>query len=90
MEKIKKGRRPLPEGMKKEKLTLSVNPFTKEILYREANESGVSISQMLDEMAMEIFEKRQKSERKASREAKKAAKENEQLPGQITTEDLGI
>ena len=85
-----RGRKPLPEGFKKQKLTLSCKAENIEYLNTYCNTRGISISQLLDSIAEDLQAEEQKQIAKAERAAKKAAKENEQLPGQMTTEDMGI
>lgn len=85
-----RGRKPLPEGFKKQKLNLSCRAENIEYLNTYCNTRGISISQLVDTLAEDLKAEEQKQIAKAERAAKKAAKENEQLPGQQHTDDYGI
>lgn len=88
----------MPEDKKKVKLTLTVRPFIRQEMERIAAEQGISVSELIEnyvthQLAEELKERIAREEaaakaaRKAAREAKKA---DEQVPGQLTTRDLGI
>lgn len=97
-----RGRKPLPEGFKKQKLTLSCKKENIDFLNTYCNTCGISISELLDNYAVEIQERLEqeriqkeqaeaKAERAAKRAAKKAAKEasaDENLPGQMDVSDF--
>lgn len=96
-----RGRKPLPEGFKKQKLTLSCKKENIDFLNTYCNTCGISISELLDNYAVEIQERleqerieKEKAEAKAERAAKRALKkaakeaEDEQLPGQMDISDF--
>lgn len=96
-----RGRKPIPNELKKQKLTLTCKKENIEFLNTYCYTCGISISELLDSYAAEIRERLEreriqkeqaeaKAERAAKRAAKKAAKEaeDEQLPGQMNISDL--
>lgn len=93
-----RGRRPIPEELKKQKLTLTCKKENIEFLNTYCYTCGISISELLDNYASEIRERleqerieKEKAQAKAERAAKRAAKkaaEDEQLPGQMNISDL--
>lgn len=83
-----RGRRPIPENMKKQKLTLSCKRENIDFLNTYCNTCGISISELLDRYAEDLQIQLAKERAKAERAAKKAAKANEQLPGQMSVDDI--
>lgn len=85
-----RGRRPIPEELKKQKLTLTCKKENIEFLNTYCYTCGISISQLLDNLAVDLKAECEKREAKAARAAKKAAKaaEENNLPGQMSIADL--
>ena len=78
------GRKALPEGRKKQKLTLTVKPENYTYLNTYCNTHNTSISQLLDGLAEQLRDAEQRAAAKAAKEARRAGKPlpEEQLPGQ--------
>lgn len=85
-----RGRKPMPEEFKKQKLTLSCKRENIEYLNAYCNSRGTSISQLLDDLAEDLQATEQKQIARDARAARKADKENEQLDGQMSTDDFGL
>lgn len=85
-----RGRKPIPEELKKQKLTLTCKKENIEFLNTYCYTCGISISQLLDKLAVDLKAECEKREAKAARAAKKAAKaaEENNLPGQMSIADL--
>ena len=83
------GRKPLPEGTKKQKLTLTCKAENITYLNTYCNKNGVSISQLLDNLAEQMQQEEAKAAAKAKRAAKKAGLPvpEEQLPGQLSFDE---
>lgn len=81
-----RGRKPLPEGFKKQKLTLSCKAESIEYLNTYCNTRGISISQLLDSVAEDLQAEEKKRIAKAERAAKKAEKAAAAEPVKPTTE----
>lgn len=85
-----RGRKPIPDELKKQKLTLTCKKENIEFLNTYCYTCGISISQLVDKLAVDLKTECEKREAKAARAARKAAKEAEdkQLPGQMNISDL--
>lgn len=87
-----RGRKPIPAELKKQKLTLTCKKENIEFLNTYCYTCGTSISELLDNYAVEIRERVEKEQAKAERAAKKAAKAKaaEELPGQLEIADTNM
>lgn len=86
-----RGRKPIPDELKKQKLTLTCKKENIEFLNTYCYTCGISISQLLDKLAVDLKAECEKREAKATRAAKKAAKAasvDENLPGQMNVSDF--
>lgn len=87
-----RGRKAIPDELKKKKLTLTCKPENIDFLNTYCYTCGISISELLDNYAVEIRERVEKERAKAERAAKKAAKTKEtaELPGQLEIADTSM
>lgn len=83
-----RGRKAIPDELKKKKLTLTCKPENIDFLNTYCYTYGISISQLVDKLAVDLKTECEKREAKAARAARKASKENEQIPGQLSVNDI--